>query len=590
MKKNYIISIISVFFIITFLIFSLISCDIFKTSQDNINLSSGQSDTSETTTSFDLTKELNILKEKLVNPPIITSNQPYQEFTSNNEKELVILRGKADSSSRIGVKVNGVSVNKKYDVDSDGNFEITDGVEIVEGSNTVEVYAVNSNGDKSEPTKLTFLLNVQKNLDYKVYESIDNLVEVHDSYYSKNFEPSVYINGTSLPSTDVYLKVNDKIIGQMLATQTGAFAFENVKLDNGENSISVWYVSGDGQPSVVVSKDILVVKDVSSPDPSGLNGYVGSDGNHLSWTPNRDLEFVSYKIVRVDDPAKNPQYPTDKVIKTITDRNVSKFTDSNVISGKAYFYTLWILDKAGNLISSNILPLPAPKYTLMVNELLNLQGDVLARREWYTQYYEITNTGNVPINIQPVLDFFILDPQSDPEMSLNPLWAVYIWDPNTGTYYYSNEDIRQTHIADWINTWGTTDTSETVTYSIDGLTKTATTIEVHKVAEEKNGKRIVTVDTTTTIIVTNLSTGESTTTTTHDVSKSIAEPEKVGTPIAGVQPGEKIKIAIKVTNVAADNGDKITVHFHFAPADSSGYFFTDDMVSTGDIHLTSSGK
>ncbi|MHB8280054.1 MAG: hypothetical protein ACYDIA_20755, partial [Candidatus Humimicrobiaceae bacterium] len=264
MKKNYIISIISVFFIITFLIFSLISCDIFKTSQDNINLSSGQSDTSETTTSFDLTKELNILKEKLVNPPIITSNQPYQELTSNNEKELVILRGKADSSSRIGLKVNGVSVDKKYDVDSDGNFEITDGVEIVEGSNTVEVYAVNSNGDKSEPTKLTFLLNVQKNLDYKVYESIDNLVEVSDSYYSKNFEPSVYINGTSLPSTDVYLKVNDKITGQMLASQTGAFAFENVKLDNGENSISVWYVSGDGQPSVAVNKDILVVKDVSS--------------------------------------------------------------------------------------------------------------------------------------------------------------------------------------------------------------------------------------------------------------------------------------------------------------------------------------
>ena len=71
---------------------------------------------------------------------------------------------------------------------------------------------------------------------------------------------------------------------------------------------------------------------------------------------------------------------------------------------------------------------------------------------------------------------------------------------------------------------------------------------------------------------------------------NIAEPEKVGTLIEAIQPGEKIKLAVKIANVAADNGDKIVVHFHFAPADSLGYFFTDDIVSTHDIFITSSGK
>ena len=174
-------------------------------------------------------------------------------------------------------------------------------------------------------------------------------------------------------------------------------------------------------------------------------------------------------------------------------------------------------------------------------------------------------------------------------MALNPLWAVYIWDPSSGTYYYSNDDIRESHISDWIG-HGSTQSSETVTYSTDGLTKTTTTLEIYKIAEETVGKRIVTFDKTTTVVVEDLVTGTSTTTTAHEISKGIAEPEKVGSIIEGIQPGEKIKLAVKIANVAADNGDKITVHFNFAPTDSTGAYFTDDIVSTGDIFITSSGK
>lgn len=94
---------------------------------------------------------------------------------------------------------------------------------------------------------------------------------------------------------------------------------------------------------------------MSSPEPSSLIGYVGSDGNHLGWGKSTDVEFVSYKIIRVDDPAKNPHYPEDNVIATITDKNISNYIDTDIISGKAYFYTLWTLDKAGNLIASRHL-------------------------------------------------------------------------------------------------------------------------------------------------------------------------------------------------------------------------------------------
>ncbi|MHB1274960.1 MAG: fibronectin type III domain-containing protein [Candidatus Humimicrobiaceae bacterium] len=587
MEKNY--KLISVFFIISFLILTTLSCSIANSGKTGSVSNNGQSVSDETISSFSLTEALNTLKEKLVNPPVITSHKPYQELTSNNNKELVIIKGKSDIDTSIALKVNGILSEKKYAVDSSGDFEIKDGIEIVEGTNTVEIYAVNADGEKSEPTKLTFLLNIQKNLDFTVYENAENLVEIFSQFYSKEFKPLVYVHGIALPAVDVYLKVNDKIIGNVQSSDTGAFFFENVGLSHGGNIISVWYVSGNGQPSVQINKEITVFKDVVSPNPSSLTGYVSSNGNHLGWAQSSDAGFVSYKIVRVEDPAKNPHYPDDNVIATIADRTISSYTDTDIISGKAYFYTLWTLDNAGNLISSNVLPLPAPKYTISMIKLPSLQGNVLARREWYYEYFEITNTGNVPVNIQPILVWFLLDPDSDPEMALNPLWAVYIWDPSTGTYYYSNEDIRESHVSDWIG-HGSTQKYETVTYSADGLSKTTTVLEVYKIAEETVGKRIVSFDRTTTITVEDLVTGVSTTTTAHEVSKGIAEPEKVGNIIEGIQPGDKIKLAVKIANVAADNGDKIVVHFNFAPTDSFGYYFTDDIVSTYDIFITSSGK
>ena len=586
MKKNY--KIISVFFIVSFLILTFSSCDI-TGSALGIDADTLQSIAGETSSSFNLTEALNTLKEKLVNPPVVTSHKPYQELSSFNGKELVIIKGKSDTDTSIVLKVNGIMLDKKYVVDSNKDFEIKDGIEIIEGINTVEIYAVRTDGEKSEPTKLTFLLNIKKNLDFELYENNTNLVEISSQFYSKEFKPTVYVSGIALPVVDVYLQVNDKIMGQTTTSETGTFFFENVQLSHGVNTVSAWYISSDGKPSVRVSKEIIVFKDAVSPNPSSLTGYVGSNGNHLGWAQSTDAGFIAYKIVRVEDPVKNPHYPDDNVIATITNRATSSFTDTDIIPGKAYFYTLWTLDNAGNLISSNVLPLPLPKYTIAMEKLPSLQDNVLARREWYYEYFEITNTGNVPVNIQPILVWFLLDPDSDPQMALNPLWSVYIWDPGTGTYYYSNDDIRESQISDWIG-HGSTERSETVTYSTDGLTKTTTVLEVYKIAEETVGMRIVSFDKTTTITVEDLVTGTSTTTVAHEISKGIAAPEKIGSVIEDLQPGEKIKLAVKISNVAADNGDKIVVHFHFAPTDSSGAYFTDDIVSTHDIFITSSGK
>ncbi|MCX6346936.1 MAG: hypothetical protein NTZ89_03220 [Actinobacteria bacterium] len=129
MKKNY--KIISVFFTVSFLILTISSCGIVNPGKTGNASSTKQSVVDETSSSFDLTKELNTLKEKLVNPPVITSHKPYQEITSSNNKELVIIKGKSDIGTSIALKINGILIDKKYAVGSSGDFETGDGVEIV---------------------------------------------------------------------------------------------------------------------------------------------------------------------------------------------------------------------------------------------------------------------------------------------------------------------------------------------------------------------------------------------------------------------------------------------------------------------------
>ena len=75
-----------------------------------------------------------------------------------------------------------------------------------------------------------------------------------------------------------------------------------------------------------------------------------------------------------------------------------------------------------------------------------------------------------------------------------------------------------------------------------------------------------------------------------DTTTEIVEPEKIGSLIEDLEPGEKIKIGVKIQNISAANNEEIIVHFNFAPVDCDGHFFIDEIISTGDVYCKSSGR
>ena len=96
-----------------------------------------------------------------------------------------------------------------------------------------------------------------------------------------------------------------------------------------------------------------------------------------------------------------------------------------------------------------MLALPKPVYTVSISKVESFTDYSVNRREWFYQYYEITNTGNVTLDLQPIMLWIKLNPEPDVEMEITPLWEVHLWEPETGQYYYSNEDIYETYISDY---------------------------------------------------------------------------------------------------------------------------------------------
>ncbi len=541
-------------------------------------------------TEVDIDEKLSDIERKIVTSPTITSPLPDEELCSSGDRELIFIEGYADKGCNVEIYVNGLLVEGSIAVDDEGYFETSDGIEIIKGENEVELIAVSPVWGRSNPTKISIFLNVPEEVTFKVYDSADSLKEIEDTYFSRVSNPSVYIEGYCQPGSQVSLQVNDIVVSEY-ESDDGTFSFEEIELNLGDNEIVSWLLTSDGFTSVPAFRDIVVSKDVCSPNPSDLSGYHDESGNHLSWLTSTDENFLTYKLVRVEDPCINPDYSEDDVIYTFENVEADSYVDSDIEEGKSYFYTLWTLDKAEHAVSSNVLALPKPVYSISIDEVPPFEDVSAGRREWFYRYYEITNTGNVTVNLQPMMVWVKLDPEPDEEMLLSPLWEVHIWNPDSDEYYYDDENITSTHIADWINTRGTTEVEEEEpTYSSDGLTKTETVTETTKKTAPGEGKRIMTVTVVTTITETDLTTNISTTTVTIDTSTEIVEPEKIGNPVEGLGPGEKVKIAIKVQNVSAENSATITVHFHFAPVDTDGYFFTDEIVSTGDIYCKSSGR
>ena len=545
---------------------------------------SGKSQTENSDNNI-ISQKLNELLGRRISPPVVLSHKSGEIIYGSGDRELVFIKGYADKGNTIEIYVNGVLNQSNIFVDNNGNFETLNGVEISGGKNIIKLISVRASGIKSSPTEFTLFLDVPQKVEYKIYENIENLKEIKDIYYTKEIYPLVYVRGTHLPLSSVYIQVNDKIVGEIESDNNGMFELEDIVLKPGNNEIAVWTVAMNRFMSAPVFTNIMVQRDLYDPIPSDLTGCKQGNANYLSWSISTDIDFYSYKLVKVEDPCINPEYPENDVIATFSNINAKSYVDNDIVSGKAYFYTLWTLDKAGRAVSSNVVAIPKPVYSLTFTKVPSSISNTIARREWFYQAYEMTNMGNVTVDVQPIMLWLKLEPNTDEEMEISPLWEVHIWNPSNGEYYYSDEDIYSTYISDWRNFDGYTETETTTALSADGLTKTVTVVETTRKTADSlvNLKRIMTKTVNTTITVTDLTTGISTVTTATDTGTEIVEPEKIGSPITGLEPGEKIIIEVKVQNIAAENGEKIIVHFHFYPIDCDGYFYIDEHVSTLDI-------
>jgi len=537
--------------------------------------------------------KLSLLRSRMVTAPIVLSHVSGEEIYSSGDKELVFIKGLAEAGNTIDVYVNWELQQSGIIVDNNGSFETINGVEIVEGNNAIELVSVSPSGNESNPTTFNLILVVPPKVEYFLFENSTNLKEIENIYYSTVTNPAIYIQGKHLPNSQVYIQVNDKIVGEVECDESGFFDLDDVSIKLDNNEVAVWAEEQDGFMSAPVFKDVMVYKDLIVPYPSDLSGYQQGSANYLSWTLSSDNNFNSYKLVKMEDPCVSPNLESDDVIATFSNINNNSYVDEDVEEDKSYYYSLWTLDEAGRVVSSNVLAIPSPDYTIAIAKVPPFSDVSKGRRERFIQYYDITNLGTVTLDLQPMMVWIKLSPEPDPDMEIAPLWEVHIWNPEEAdAYYYSNEDIYESHISDWANTGGTTDIETTTEYSADGLTKTVTEEVTTKKTEESevNLKRLMTTTEETTITETDLTTGIDTVTTTSDTNTEIVSPEKVGSAIEGLEPGEKIKIAIVIENVSAGWNEKITVHFHFAPIDCDSYFFVDEIVSTGDITVISTGR
>jgi hypothetical protein len=540
----------------------------------------------------DLDSRLNDLKEGLVSSPVILSHVSGQKIFGSGDKEVIYLYGLAEKGNEIEVYVNGLLEQVGIVVDENGKFETVSGIEIIKGKNIIELVALNSSGRKSSPTKFELFLSVPEKVEYAVYNNPADLEKIEGYYYDEESNPYVYIRGSYIAGSRMYIQANDRIVGEVTSDGNGLFTLEDVELKNGDNEIAVWAVTPDGYISAPIFNSITVFKDIITPYPSNLTGYKSGIANYISWEASIDDNFDAYKIIRVEDPCKNPEYPEDDVIATVTDQNATSYIDDDLEAGRSYYYTVWTLDKAGHAVSSNVLALPKPDYTISIKKLDSFTDYSVNRREWFYQYYEITNHGNVTLDLQPIILWIKLNPEHEEEWELSPLWEVHIWQPETGEYHYSNKNIYETYISDYWKVGGYTTTEEETTYSAEGTTKTVVVTETIQKTEETglNLKRVMTTSTITTRTETDLTTGTTTMTTSEDTDTELVEPEKVGTLITGLTPNEKIKIGVKIQNISAADNEEIIVHFHFAPVDCDGHFYTDEEVSTLDIYCKSSDR
>ena len=300
--------------------------------------SSGSEDIDEDEDTID--SKLSLFRSRIVTAPIILSHLSGEVIYSSGDKELVFIKGLAEVGDTVDVYVNGELQQSGIIVDNNGSFETINGVEITEGNNTIELVAVNPSGNESNPTIFYLFLEVPQKVEYFLFENSTDLREIESIYYSTETNPIVYIQGKDLSGSQVYIQVNDKIVGEVECADNGIFDLEDVSLKLDNNEVAVWAETADGFISAPVFKDVMVFKDLIVPYPSDLTGYQQGSANYLSWTQSSDSNFSSYKLVKMEDPCPSPDLESDDVIATFNNINDISYVDEDIEENKAYYYSV----------------------------------------------------------------------------------------------------------------------------------------------------------------------------------------------------------------------------------------------------------
>lgn len=74
----------------------------------------------------------------------------------------------------------------------------------------------------------------------------------------------------------------------------------------------------------------------------------------LTWTPATTETFLSYKVIR-STTDNNPHLPGSTSVKTMTDVTQTAYTDSNIQSGKTYYYRICMTKQGKPSACGNIL-------------------------------------------------------------------------------------------------------------------------------------------------------------------------------------------------------------------------------------------
>lgn len=132
----------------------------------------------------------------------------------------------------------------------------------------------------------------------------------------------------------------------------------HVKIDNLIPGQKYYYrIDAQDTRNRVDSTETLEVSTKSAPDfvpPSNVrnvSGVVSGNTIQLSWLNPQDIDFDRVRITRLENT-----FPVDPSEGRVVYEGTGGYaTDSNIVAGKKYYYTIFARDKAGNYSSGSII-------------------------------------------------------------------------------------------------------------------------------------------------------------------------------------------------------------------------------------------